>query len=61
MAVHAPTASEFWKIFQLVTRAPNSQGFLPKERAKGQTAVAISLAQVDARAQDLGLDRRPSV
>lgn len=37
----------------------NSQGFLPKERAKSQTAVVIPLAQIDARAEARALGRRP--
>ena len=52
--------ANFGKYFNLLLASLNSPDFLLKERAKRQPAVAISLAQIDARAAPLGLDRRPN-
>ena len=49
----------FGKKFKLLFTHLNSLEFPIKERAKGQTPAAISLAQIDARAEPLGLDSRP--
>ena len=52
--------ANFGKKVVFVFPAQHSTDFLQKARAKGQPAVAISLAQVDARAEALALGRRPN-